>query len=216
MAARDLGKMLDWEKSRLSHQLRRMETDGLISRDPKPGRRPQHHGPTRCRPDAPPSRKAAPEHVEDVRRNFTDLLSPAELDTLAALNERILHHLATRERLPRRRRAFLLAVISRRRPARDQLWRPMRPTEWSSARSLFVPIAIRAAAKIAAVVSPRPPPFEACGQCIQQPLTTSRTVLPSVQQLLNSRSAMTVTAVQIGLHPDVIDVERRSSLNSRG
>ncbi|BBZ11369.1 hypothetical protein MBRA_15640 [Mycobacterium branderi] len=38
--------------------------------------------------------KAAPRHVEDVRRNFIDLLTPAELDMLAALNERILHHLA--------------------------------------------------------------------------------------------------------------------------
>jgi hypothetical protein len=37
---------------------------------------------------------AAPQHVHDVRRHFTDLFSPAELDTLAALNERILQHLA--------------------------------------------------------------------------------------------------------------------------
>jgi hypothetical protein len=32
--------------------------------------------------------------VEDVRRNFIDLLTPAELDMLAALNERVLRHLA--------------------------------------------------------------------------------------------------------------------------
>ena len=38
--------------------------------------------------------KAAPRHVEDVRRNFIDLLTPAELDMLAALNERVLRHLA--------------------------------------------------------------------------------------------------------------------------
>ena len=38
--------------------------------------------------------KAAPGHVADVRRNFIDLLTPAELDMLAALNERILRHLA--------------------------------------------------------------------------------------------------------------------------
>jgi hypothetical protein len=37
---------------------------------------------------------AAPGHVEDVRQNFIDLMTPAELDMLAALNERILHHLA--------------------------------------------------------------------------------------------------------------------------
>ena len=32
--------------------------------------------------------------MEDVRRNFIDLLTPAELDMLAALNERVLGHLA--------------------------------------------------------------------------------------------------------------------------
>jgi phosphatidylserine decarboxylase len=32
--------------------------------------------------------------VHNVRRHFTGLFTPAELDTLAALNERILHHLA--------------------------------------------------------------------------------------------------------------------------
>lgn len=31
--------------------------------------------------------------MEDVRRNFIDLFTPAELDTLAVLNERILRHL---------------------------------------------------------------------------------------------------------------------------
>src|SRR6476659_917787 len=44
--------------------------------------------------------KAAPGHVEDVRRNFIDLLTPAELDMLATLNERILHHLATNHDSP--------------------------------------------------------------------------------------------------------------------
>jgi hypothetical protein len=31
--------------------------------------------------------------VHNVRRHFTDLFTPAELDTFAALNERVLHHL---------------------------------------------------------------------------------------------------------------------------
>ena len=43
---------------------------------------------------------AAPQHVHNVRRHFIDLLTPAELDTLAALNERVLRHLAA-ETLPR-------------------------------------------------------------------------------------------------------------------
>jgi hypothetical protein len=37
---------------------------------------------------------AAPQHVRDVRRHFIDLFTPAELDTFAALNERVLRHLA--------------------------------------------------------------------------------------------------------------------------
>ena len=38
--------------------------------------------------------------MADVRRNFIDLLTPAELDMLAALNERVLHHLATDDDSP--------------------------------------------------------------------------------------------------------------------
>jgi hypothetical protein len=37
----------------------------------------------------------APGHVADVRRNFLDLLTPAELDMLAALNERVLRQVLT-------------------------------------------------------------------------------------------------------------------------
>ncbi|WP_231975917.1 MarR family winged helix-turn-helix transcriptional regulator [Mycobacterium sp. E2462] len=39
--------------------------------------------------------RAAPRHVEDVRRHFIDLFTPAELATIATLNERIMRHLAT-------------------------------------------------------------------------------------------------------------------------
>src|SRR5246127_4405103 len=36
MPARDLGNRLGWEKSRVSHQVRRMQQDGLICREPNP------------------------------------------------------------------------------------------------------------------------------------------------------------------------------------
>jgi DNA-binding MarR family transcriptional regulator len=93
MPAQELGASLEWEKSRLSHQVRRMQEQGLIDREPNPA-------------DArsviirllPAGRRAigdaTPEHVHNVRRHFIDLFTPAELDTLAALNERVLHHLA--------------------------------------------------------------------------------------------------------------------------
>jgi DNA-binding MarR family transcriptional regulator len=93
MSARDLGNTLDWEKSRLSHQVRRMQADGLICREPNPG---DARSTMVCLLPAGRAaiEKAAPGHVEDVRRNFVDLMTPAELDMLTALNERILHHLA--------------------------------------------------------------------------------------------------------------------------
>jgi DNA-binding MarR family transcriptional regulator len=92
MPAHELGTVLDWEKSRLSHQVRRMQNDGLISREPNPD--DARSTVVRLLPAGRAAiEKAAPEHVADVRRNFIDLLSPAELDMLAALNERILSHL---------------------------------------------------------------------------------------------------------------------------
>jgi DNA-binding MarR family transcriptional regulator len=93
MPAQELCASLEWEKSRLSHQVRRMQEQGLIDREPNPA-------------DArsvmivllPAGRRAiedaAPEHVHNVRQHFIDLFTPAELDFLAALNERVLRHLA--------------------------------------------------------------------------------------------------------------------------
>src|SRR3954464_5447304 len=94
MRACDLCDALGWEKSRVSHQLRRMEKDGLIGREPNPD---DARSTLVCLLPAGRAaiEKAAPKHVEDVRRNFIDLLTPAELDMLATLNERVLHHLAT-------------------------------------------------------------------------------------------------------------------------
>src|ERR1700733_11196356 len=99
MAARDLCNTLGWEKSRLSHQLRRMQADGLISREPNPD---DARSTLVCllQTGRDAIEKAAPRHVEDVRRNFIDLLTPAALDMLATLNERVLHHLATDDDFP--------------------------------------------------------------------------------------------------------------------
>jgi DNA-binding MarR family transcriptional regulator len=94
MPAGELCTTLGWEKSRVSHQVRRMQNDGLISREPNPD---DARSTMVCLLPAGRAaiEKAAPGHVKDVRRNFIDLLTPAELDTLATLNERILQHLAT-------------------------------------------------------------------------------------------------------------------------
>ncbi len=99
MSARDLCLALSWEKSRLSHQLRRMQKDGLIGREPNPDDA-RSTVVRLLRAGRAAVERAAPRHVEDVRRNFIDLLSPDELDTLAALNQRVLDHLATQDGSP--------------------------------------------------------------------------------------------------------------------
>jgi len=94
MPAHALCNVLGWEKSRLSHQVRRMQKDGLISREPNPD---DARSTIVCLLPAGRAaiEKAAPGHVADVRRNFIDLFTSAELDMVATLNERVLHHLAT-------------------------------------------------------------------------------------------------------------------------
>jgi DNA-binding MarR family transcriptional regulator len=92
MPARDLCITLGWEKSRVSHQVRRMEMDGLIGREPNPD---DARSTMVCLLPAGRAaiENAAPRHVEDVRRNFIELFAAAELDMLADLNERVLRHL---------------------------------------------------------------------------------------------------------------------------
>ena len=98
MPAQELGALVQWEKSRLSHQVRRMQERGLIVREPNPA-----DGRSAMICLLPAGRRAiedaAPQHVHNVRRHFIDLFTPAELDTFAALNERVLHHLGE-ESLP--------------------------------------------------------------------------------------------------------------------
>ncbi|TDD29022.1 MarR family transcriptional regulator [Kribbella turkmenica] len=88
LRTRDLGRSVGWERSRLSHQVSRMERRGLVCRE-------------ECASDARGSmvrltdvgRKAieaaAPDHVDAVRTYFLDHLSRAEQDQLAAVLERI-------------------------------------------------------------------------------------------------------------------------------
>jgi DNA-binding MarR family transcriptional regulator len=93
MPAQELGALVQWEKSRLSHQVRRMQERGLVVREPNPA-----DGRSAMIRLLPAGRRAiedaAPQHVHNVRRHFVDLFTPAELDTFAALNERVLKHLA--------------------------------------------------------------------------------------------------------------------------
>jgi DNA-binding MarR family transcriptional regulator len=92
MPAQEVCALLQWEKSRLSHQVRHLEAQGLVTREPNPA-----DGRSSMICLMPAGRRAiedaAPQHVDSVRRHFIDLFAPAELDMLAALHERVLQHL---------------------------------------------------------------------------------------------------------------------------
>ncbi len=93
LRARDLARDAGWEKSRLSHQMRRMEQRGLVEREDCPTDARGAY--VRLTPAGRSAiEAAAPGHVEDVRRLLFDHLSPAEVDTLAAVADRVLARLA--------------------------------------------------------------------------------------------------------------------------
>lgn len=88
LRARELGAEVDWERSRLSHQINRMEKRGLIVREA-------------CEDDArglmvrltekgrETIEAAAPGHVEIVRQLFFDPLGAGEMKTLGEFLGRI-------------------------------------------------------------------------------------------------------------------------------
>jgi DNA-binding MarR family transcriptional regulator len=95
LRTRDLGRSVGWERSRLSHQVSRMEKRGLVVRE-------------ECESDARGSmirlteagraaiEAAAPDHVEAVRAYLFDLLSREEQDTLTSLMDRVLEGLSAK------------------------------------------------------------------------------------------------------------------------
>jgi DNA-binding MarR family transcriptional regulator len=78
----ELGTVLGWEKSRLSHHLTRMVNRELVRKEPcDDDRRGAYVVATeRGRKEL---EIAAPGHVAAVRRLFVDLLSPSQLKTIA-------------------------------------------------------------------------------------------------------------------------------------
>jgi DNA-binding MarR family transcriptional regulator len=92
LRARELGREILWDRSRLSHHLGRMEKRGLVVRE-------------ECAEDARGAmvrmtdagraaiKRAAPGHVAATRRYFFDLLSNKEVDLLTAQFDRLLANL---------------------------------------------------------------------------------------------------------------------------
>ncbi|WP_371583816.1 MarR family winged helix-turn-helix transcriptional regulator [Streptomyces sp. NBC_01314] len=88
----ELAKGLEWEKSRMSHQISRMAKRGLVERRECP-----EDGRGAFVVITPEGRevitKAAPRHVEAVRRLFVDPLTPEELRTFARVADRVVERL---------------------------------------------------------------------------------------------------------------------------
>jgi DNA-binding MarR family transcriptional regulator len=88
LRAGELGRFLDWDRSRLSHQIRRMEQRGLLTR-------------SSCPTDARGTfieltdrgwkllQRAAPGHVQAVRANFFDVLTSADIAALEDISRRV-------------------------------------------------------------------------------------------------------------------------------
>ena len=98
LRARELAREIGWDRSRLSHHVSRMEKRGLVARQEclEDGRglmvRLTHAGRAAIE-------GAAPAHAETTRRYFFDLLSNDELETLAAVFNRLLDNLKRRKDL---------------------------------------------------------------------------------------------------------------------
>lgn len=92
MRVLELARALAWEKSRLSHQLSRMQARGLVERagcsDDKRGSYIELT-PSGCRMID----DAAPAHVESVRRYLFDTMTPDQVDALGSIAQQVLAEL---------------------------------------------------------------------------------------------------------------------------
>jgi DNA-binding MarR family transcriptional regulator len=92
LRAFQLGDVLQWEKSRVSHQLSRMAARGLVVREGCPtDRRGAFIVITAIGRKA--IEAAAPLHVAEVRRAFLDALAPDQLDALADIADAVVGRL---------------------------------------------------------------------------------------------------------------------------
>ena len=88
----ELAKLVEWEKSRMSHQVTRMVKRGLVVKRECPD---DARGafvvatPLGCKA----IQDAAPMHAEHVRRLFVDALTPNQLNTFARLSHQVLEHM---------------------------------------------------------------------------------------------------------------------------
>lgn len=85
----ELGGLLGWEKSRLSHHAGRMADRGLVKKERCPSDR-RGAFVTVTKKGRKEIEAAAPGHVRSVRRLFIDKLTPDELDVIATAAQKVL------------------------------------------------------------------------------------------------------------------------------
>lgn len=88
----ELAEYMQWSQSRLSHQLRRMESRGLVERHQAPD---DGRGSVvmLTREGLHAIAAATPGHLAAVRKHMIDLLTPDQLIALADIAETVLAHL---------------------------------------------------------------------------------------------------------------------------
>lgn len=79
MRAHELGRATLWEKSRLSHHLRRMEKRGLVTREVAPGSDARYPHIVLTDAGRAAIEASAPANAARVRRLFIDVLGPERL-----------------------------------------------------------------------------------------------------------------------------------------
>ncbi len=88
----DLGRQLGWEKSRISHQVTRMEQRNLVAKVKCPNDQ-RSYLITLTKTGRTAIQAAAPQHVDTVRRYFIDVLTPKQLQVLGQLTGAVLETL---------------------------------------------------------------------------------------------------------------------------
>lgn len=93
MRSNALGRLLRWEKGRLSQHLTRMQNRGLIRREPCPT---DQRGAVVVLTERGRAliEQAAPLHVADIRNVLIDHVTPAQLDLLTELGDQVRARLA--------------------------------------------------------------------------------------------------------------------------
>ena len=141
----DLAARLNWSKSRLSHQLARMQARGLVQREECPSdARGAYAVLGAC--GLAEIERAAPMHLASVRRHLIDVLDAEQLSQLSTIAELVVGQLRTHgacTAIPRRirRRRVMWPQGTRRRGARGRRAAVARVSLTEAAETVIVAMA---------------------------------------------------------------------------